>query len=101
MISGRPLSASWRPAQQAAFMGMVANFDWNLGRLREYLQQQRLESETIIIFLTDNGTSAGTIFGEGGRITGFLLIPAKMVIVVAGKAPLMTVGTVSVVHSTF
>ena len=65
------------PAQQAAFMGMVANFDWNLGRLRDYLQQQRLESETIIIFLTDNGTSAGTIFGEGGRITGFPVDPRE------------------------
>jgi len=65
------------PQRQAAFMGMVANFDWNMGRLREFLKKEKLESETIVIFLTDNGTSGGTIFGEGGRITGFPIDPRE------------------------
>ncbi len=65
------------PPTQAAFMGMVANLDWNLGRLREFLNDEQLESETILIFLTDNGTSAGALFGEGGRITGFPLDPSE------------------------
>ena len=65
------------PPTQAAFMGMVANFDWNLGRLRTYLKRERLESETIVVFLTDNGTSAGALFGEGGRITGFPIDPRE------------------------
>ena len=65
------------PPQQAAFKGMVANFDWNLGRLRSFLKKEQLESETIVVFLTDNGTSAGALFGEGGRITGFPLDPSE------------------------
>jgi len=65
------------PAKQAAFMGMVANFDWNLGRLRAFLEREQLDSETIVVFLTDNGTSAGALFGEGGRITGFPIDPRE------------------------
>ena len=65
------------PPQQAAFMGMVANFDWNLGRLRRFLKTEQLDSETIVMFLTDNGTSAGALFGEGGRITGFPRDPSE------------------------
>ncbi|HBV61817.1 MAG TPA: hypothetical protein DEF45_02235 [Rhodopirellula sp.] len=65
------------PPQQAAFKGMVANFDWNLGRLRRFLKTEQLDSETILVFLTDNGTSAGALFGEGRRITGFPLDPSE------------------------
>ncbi|HAD61812.1 MAG TPA: hypothetical protein DCG12_21450 [Planctomycetaceae bacterium] len=56
---------------QAAFKGMIANFDWNMGRLLDYLKREKLEENTIVLFMTDNGTSAGTVFGEGGRITGW------------------------------
>ena len=65
------------PPQQAAFKGMVANFDWNLGRLRRFLKTEQVDSETILVFLTDNGTSAGALFGEGRRITGFPLDPSE------------------------
>lgn len=63
------------PKTQAAFKGMVANFDWNLGRLLQFLDKEQLAENTILIFMTDNGTSAGTIFGEGGRITGWPVNP--------------------------
>lgn len=44
----------------AEFYGMIANLDHNLGQLREKLTALQLAENTIFIFLTDNGTSAGT-----------------------------------------
>ncbi|NIP18019.1 MAG: sulfatase-like hydrolase/transferase, partial [Xanthomonadales bacterium] len=41
------------------FYGMIANFDWNVGRLREKLTELGLAENTIFIFLTDNGTAKG------------------------------------------
>jgi arylsulfatase A-like enzyme len=42
------------------FYGMIANFDENLGKLRETIQELGIEEDTITIFMTDNGTSSGT-----------------------------------------
>ena len=67
----QPFLDAGLPKTQAAFKGMVANFDWNMGRLLDYLKQEKLEANTIVLFMTDNGTSAGTVFDEGGRITGW------------------------------
>lgn len=44
------------------FLGMIANFDHNMGLLREHLQKLNLADNTILIFLTDNGTSSGGSF---------------------------------------
>jgi arylsulfatase A-like enzyme len=63
--------------KRASFKGMVANFDWNLGRLRTFLDQESLTNDTIVLFMTDNGTSAGPEFGEGGRIYGWPTDPAE------------------------
>ena len=57
--------------KRASFKGMVANFDWNLGRLRTFLNQERLAEDTVLLFMTDNGTSAGPEFDERGRIYGW------------------------------
>ena len=46
----------------ANFFGMIANFDHNVGILRERLQELELAEDTILIFMTDNGTSAGAKF---------------------------------------
>ena len=43
----------------AEFYGMITNLDHNLGLLREKLAALQLADNTIFIFLTDNGTSAG------------------------------------------
>ena len=43
----------------AEFYGMIANLDHNLGLLRNKLASLQLAENTIFIFLTDNGTSAG------------------------------------------
>ena len=41
------------------FYGMITNIDENFGRLRDFLQENNLEDDTILMFMTDNGTSAG------------------------------------------
>ena len=51
---------TWRGA--ANFYGMVANIDHNLGILRKKLKSLRLAENTILIFMTDNGTSNGAKF---------------------------------------
>lgn len=46
----------------ANFYGMIANLDHNLGILRRRLEELELAENTILIFMTDNGTSAGAKF---------------------------------------
>lgn len=53
-------TATWRNG--ANFYGMVANFDHNVGLLREQLEELGIAENTIFIFLTDNGTAAGAKF---------------------------------------
>ena len=44
------------------FYGMIANVDHNMGLLREHLKKLGLADNTILVFMTDNGTSAGARF---------------------------------------
>ena len=46
----------------ANFYGMIANIDHNMGLLREHLTKLGLAENTILIFMTDNGTAAGGKF---------------------------------------
>jgi len=46
----------------ANFYGMIANIDYNMGVLRKKLDELGLTENTILIFMTDNGTSAGAKF---------------------------------------
>lgn len=73
----RPFLDQGMDNTQASFKGMVANFDWNLGRLRDFLKQEGLADDTLLIFMTDNGTSAGAKFGKGGRIYGWPVEPTE------------------------
>jgi len=52
---------------RAKFWGMITNFDENMGRLLSKLKDWGLEDNTIVIFMTDNGTSAGLSGGTRGR----------------------------------
>ncbi len=47
------------PEPMASFYGMITNLDENLGRLRRQLRELGLEQNTLLIFMTDNGTAAG------------------------------------------
>ncbi|MDF1852802.1 MAG: arylsulfatase [Verrucomicrobiales bacterium] len=46
----------------ANFYGMIANIDHNMGLLRRRLEELGLAENTVLIFMTDNGTSAGAKF---------------------------------------
>ncbi len=52
---------------RANFWGMITNIDENMGRLMAKPKALGLEENTILIFLTDNGTSAGSSAGMRGR----------------------------------
>jgi len=54
-----------KEAPNADFYGMIANIDENMSRLLDRLKTLDLEANTILIFLTDNGTAAGFQRGKG------------------------------------
>lgn len=43
------------------FYGMITNIDENFGKLRQMLKDSGQEDNTILIFMTDNGSSAGSL----------------------------------------
>lgn len=53
------------------FYGMVSNIDENLGRLRSYLQEKGMDENTLLIFMSDNGSACAkkdsTIYNAGMR----------------------------------
>jgi arylsulfatase A-like enzyme len=58
----------YRGRGPAAFFGMMANLDENLGRLEAFLREGGLSEDTIVIYLNDNGATAGaTVFNAGMR----------------------------------
>lgn len=50
-----------RDVPNANFYGMIANVDHNMGLLRSKLREHNLTENTILIFMTDNGTAAGFV----------------------------------------
>lgn len=48
------------PQPMANFYGMIANVDENVGRLLKKLEEWKLADNTILVFMTDNGSAAGT-----------------------------------------
>jgi len=55
----KPYKEQGVSSTMAAFYGMITNIDENMGRLMEKLKEWNLEENTILIFMTDNGTAAG------------------------------------------
>ena len=53
-------TAMWR------FYGMIESIDENIGLLRRHLKNLRIADNTILIFMSDNGTSAGVECDSGG-----------------------------------
>lgn len=55
------------PQPMANFYGMIANIDENIGRLLGKLDEWKLSENTIVVFMTDNGTAAGVV-GQASRL---------------------------------
>ncbi len=64
------------PADVAKFFGMVANIDENVGKLLTLLKESGLERDTLVIFMNDNGGTAGVRVWNAGmrgqKITPYL-----------------------------
>jgi len=58
-----PYAAPYRdagvPDERARFWGMITCIDDNIARLRDRLGELGIERDTILVFMTDNGTSGG------------------------------------------
>ena len=55
-----------QPVRMAHFLGMIENIDENFGRLRRHLRESGLQDNTILMFMTDNGTGYGqSVFNAG------------------------------------
>jgi arylsulfatase A-like enzyme len=66
----KDLSENVLAEKQKRFYGMITNIDDNFGKLRETLKTLNIADNTILIFMTDNGTSAG-YYDKKGHVTGF------------------------------
>ena len=50
---------------EAGFCGMVANIDWNMGKLLKQIEDWGIAENTLIFFLGDNGTCQPKMFKGG------------------------------------
>jgi arylsulfatase A-like enzyme len=66
----RPYLEAGLTRQRASFYGMIANIDENVGRLRRKLAELGLAENTLIVFMTDNGSGGGAPYGPGGFSAG-------------------------------
>jgi len=48
------------------YLGMIRNIDTNMGRLVSFLEQEGLRDDTILVFLTDNGSIFGPRYYNAG-----------------------------------
>ncbi len=52
------------------FYGMISNIDDNVGKLEARLKELNIQDNTILVFMTDNGTSAGHLNGYNAGMRG-------------------------------
>lgn len=56
------------PERVAKFYGMIENIDENFGRLLQQLNDWQIDRNTLVIFMTDNGSATGSeVFNAGMR----------------------------------
>ena len=58
------------PGNMAKFYGMIENIDDNMGRLAAKLDELGIADNTLLIFMTDNGTSAGVTNAHPSQVVG-------------------------------
>ena len=54
------------PERVKRFYGMITHIDDNFGRLEQQLHEMGLKENTLLIFMTDNGTALGHTVFDGG-----------------------------------
>ncbi|MDF7824635.1 sulfatase-like hydrolase/transferase [Pontiellaceae bacterium B12227] len=55
-------------AEHATYMAMIENIDQNLGRLTDFLKKRKLDKDTIVMFINDNGVTKGLdVYNAGMR----------------------------------
>jgi len=85
----RPYLERGVPKELALFYGMITNFDENLGRLLKRIDDLGLAQDTIVVFLTDNGSAGGgyntqmrgvkgSAYEGGHRVPCFLHWPKRL-----------------------
>jgi arylsulfatase len=52
---------------EARYYGMIVNIDKNVGQLLDMLKRWKLDESTIVIFMTDNGHSIGSLYNANMR----------------------------------
>ena len=69
----KPYVEQGLPKTMARFYGMIENIDDNMGRLMGRLDELGLSENTVLIFMTDNGSAEGfeNWRGEPGSFKGF------------------------------
>jgi len=55
-------------AKIVGFYGMITNIDDNVGKLLEKLKEWGIEKDTLVIFMTDNGSAAGAKVHNAGML---------------------------------
>lgn len=76
---------------EAAFLGMITNIDENIGMLMEKLEEWGLADNTLLVFMTDNGTAKGarihncgmrgrkgSVHEGGTRVPLFMRMPGRI-----------------------
>ncbi|NBS53246.1 MAG: arylsulfatase [Spartobacteria bacterium] len=54
--------------EEATYLGMVANLDYNIGRLMDFLAERKLDKNTIVVLMNDNGQTCGLdVYNAGMR----------------------------------
>ncbi len=48
------------------YLGMIRNIDWNMGKLMNFLDDEGLAEDTILVFKTDNGSLLGPQYFNAG-----------------------------------
>jgi hypothetical protein len=67
--AARPKLPKLAPATQrqlASYLAMIENLDENVGRLEDFLARENLREDTLLIFLSDNGTTFGDQYFPAG-----------------------------------
>ena len=68
-----PALSSQQQTELVSFLAMIANIDDNMGRLEAFLDNGGMRENTIVVFLTDNGSTMGPRYFnagmKGGKVT--------------------------------